>query len=126
MAANPTARDPRSEPAVDPARYLLAERWNNQLWYAAEPASVGSEPPVPLDAHVPQWRQQIADQADREPSRAGVDAVVISQARAEVLAALLRELSTRLRPGLAVGPIQSDGSLRDLLDELFDDLLTRC
>jgi hypothetical protein len=124
MAANPPP-DPRSEPAVDPARYLLAERWNNQLWYAAEPPSVGSEPPVPLDTHVDRWRREIAEQADREPNPDRVDAMVISQARAAVLAAVLRELSTRVRPGLAAGPIQSDGSLSDLLDELSSDLLGR-
>lgn len=125
MAANLTPHDPRSEPAVDPARYLLAERWNNQLWYDAEPTSVGSEPPVPLDAHVARWRQEIAAEAVNEPNPDRTTAVVISQARAQVLAALLRELSTRLRPGLAVGPIQSDGSLSALTEELYFSLLER-
>jgi hypothetical protein len=80
---------------------------------------------VQLDQPVTRWRGEIEAQATREPPLAQVDAVVISQARATVIAGLLRELSTRLRPGLAVGPVQSDGTLARFVDELRDDLQTR-
>lgn len=108
----PDERDPRSRPAVDPARYLLAERWSRQLWYMSEPASIGSDPPVPLDANVEEWRNRLEE--GRSQGRGGIS----SHEWVEVVAALLRELSTRVRPGLAVGPIVSDGSLQEFVLEL--------
>lgn len=39
--------------------------------------------------------------------------------------ALLRELSTRLRPGLSVVPVVSDGSLSAFVTELAEDILRR-
>jgi hypothetical protein len=44
---------------------------------------------------------------------------------ASVLAALVEELSKRLEPGLAVGPIEPDGSISRLAKELADDLFHR-
>jgi hypothetical protein len=119
-------RDPRDRPAVDPSRYLLAEDWNKRLlWLDPEPPHVGSNPPVPLDAHVAEWRAEIEAQVGVEPDISRVDAVVISQARTRALVALMRELSTRLRPGLAVPPVVSDGSLSAFALELAEDLLRR-
>lgn len=119
-------RDPRDRPAVDPSRYLLAEAWNQRLgWLAEEPVSVGSDPPVSLDEHVGEWRRWIEEQAELEPDPHLVRAVVISEARTRVVVALLRELSTRLRPGLSVGPMVSDGSLSAFVEELAEDMFRR-
>jgi hypothetical protein len=113
------------DPEVDPSRFLLAEGWNAQLWHEPEPDSVGSVPPVLLDANVAHWRAEIARHIHLEAVPQGLDVVVISAARAGVIASLLRELATRLRPGLAVEPVQSDGSISSLAAELAQDMYAR-
>jgi hypothetical protein len=116
-----------TEPAanrVDPAQHLMSGRWDNAFWYD-EPAPPGpDESPVPLDALVAQWRGLIEAASEHEPARR-LEVVVISAVRAQVIAYLLRELSNRLRPGQAVGTIQSNGSLSRFIAELAEDLFIR-
>lgn len=110
---------------LDPARHLLAEGWNRLPWYETQPPAGRDVPVVGLDRHVPEWRVAIRAQAGREPSPDRVDAVVISQNRARIIAELLRELSMRLRRGVTAGPIHSDGSISRLAAELAEDLQNR-
>jgi hypothetical protein len=110
---------------TDPARHLLAERWNKSLWYRAEPPA-GSDPPVPIDAHVAEWRAAIEAGRELEPHPSERrHTIVLSHQRVEVICNLLRELSKRTRPGVAVGPVQSDGSISQLAIDLAEDLRNR-
>jgi hypothetical protein len=109
--------------SVDPARHLISGRWDIELWY--EPPPLGTGPAVPLDALVAEWRELIGAERRKEPRPDSVDVVVISAVRARIIAYLLRELSNRLRPGFAAGPIESDGSLSAFITELAEDLKSR-
>jgi hypothetical protein len=110
-----------------PARHLMAQRWNQTFGLYGDEPEDGSDPPVPIDAHVPAWRAAIRS-GPVNPSRwtspdpAGeyrsVTGVVLPHAHVRVVCDLLHELAKRLRPGLAVGPIESDGSLNELATEL--------
>ena len=80
---------------------------------------------MPLAARVAERRARMAEQVAVEPPPSRIDAVVISEARSRVLVALLRELSTRLRPGLSVAPVISEGSLSAFVTELAEDIPRR-
>jgi hypothetical protein len=108
---------------MDPARHLLSGQWDYTFWYA--PPAPGTGSAIPLDELVAEWRALIEAERGKEPPLANVDAVVISAVRAQIIAYLLQELAARLRPGFAVGPILSDGSLSAFVEELATDLKTR-
>lgn len=105
-----------------PSRHLLSARRHPRPW-PQPPSDTG--PLVRLDEPITRWRAEIDAGSSVEPSPERVDAVVVSHARAVVIAALLRELAARLRPGSPVGPVQSDGALSALAEELQEDLSAR-
>lgn len=108
-----------------PGRHLAAANWDNLFGNDPEPPD-GSDPPVPLDARVESWRAAIDEGRAVEPAgRKMVEAAVLSHERATVIAALLRELSKRMRPGFAAGPIDSSGEISALAEELAADLWKR-
>jgi hypothetical protein len=112
---------PRPHP--DPTRHVLI-----YPAYDRQPDGTVTVRPIALDEAATEWRAVVEAAATAEPSAKqqppnGV--VVISPGRASVIAALVRELSKRLQPGLAVGPIQSDGSISRLAKDLADDLNRR-
>jgi hypothetical protein len=109
--------------SVDPARHLVSGCWDIELWYSPPP--LGTGPAIPLDELVAEWRALIEAERGKEPPPGKLDAVVISAVRAQIIAYLLRELANRLRPGYAVGPIRSDGSLSAFVTELAEDLMSR-
>jgi hypothetical protein len=108
---------------VDPARHLVSGRWDIELWYSPPPPGTG--PAIPFDDLVAHWRELIEAERHKEPRPNSVDVVIISAVRARIVAYLLRELSNRLRPGFAVGPIESDGSVSAFITELAEDLMSR-
>ena len=109
----------------DASRHLASAAWNNPMWYLPEPPD-GSDPPVPLDADVERWRAEIEAGRAHEPSvRVSRSTAVLSHERATVIAALLRELSKRTRPGFSCDPIVSTGAISALAEELADDLWNR-
>ncbi|BCY11783.1 hypothetical protein [Actinoplanes sp. L3-i22] len=112
--------------AYHPARHLAAADWHTPLWYLPEPPD-GSDPPVPLDAKVAGWRAAVERGRSREPAGRALTThtAVLSHERATVIAALLRELSKRMRPGFTAGPIESAGELSALAEELAADLRRR-
>ena len=84
--------------------------------------------PIPLDEAAAEWRALVESGRAKEPSvknQPPNGVVVISPGRAWVIAGLVEELSKRFEPGLAVGPIESDGSISRLAKELADDLRHR-
>ncbi len=109
--------------AFDPARHLASADWNHPMWYLPEPAD-GSDPPVTLDRNVPDWRSAVAAGRAKERSRGGLtrSTALLSHERAVVIAALLRELSKRTRPGFTAGPITSTGEISALAEQLAADL----
>jgi hypothetical protein len=114
-----TGRPPK--PYLDPARHLLSHT-------RLEETASGSRQfrPISLDEEAWDARQLVEAgldaEAGRRPAR-GV--VVISVNRALAVSRLVEELSLRLAPGLAVGPIESNGSLSQLAEELSRDLYRR-
>jgi hypothetical protein len=109
-------------PHLDPARHLLVYPKRARR---ADGRDV--EEPYLIDELVPQWRRALdAGRPDEAAlGRPAPGVVSMSANRALVLADLVEELGLRLRPGHAVGPIQSDGSLSRLATELADDLMER-
>jgi hypothetical protein len=106
-------------PELDPTRDLLIYPEHRH-----EPDDTTTVRPIPLDDAAAVWRTALESASATEPSPTdqppnGV--VVISPGRAWVIAGLVDELSRRLRPGLTVGPIPSDGSLSRLAKALADD-----
>lgn len=82
--------------------------------------------PKPLDDFVAQARPALAAGAAIDGRAPGSrDIVAISTQRAGVIATLLEELAARLRPGVASGPIRSDGDLARLTHELAEDMYRR-
>jgi len=66
-----------------------------------------------------------AASSDNGRVRVSRDIVSISRERATLLGDLLEELALRLKPGLEVGPIQSDGSFSRFARELAEDMYRR-
>jgi hypothetical protein len=95
---------------IDPTRHLLSRPTPLDLDTAAAEARVTLERGAEFDAR---------------PAMGSAHIVAISPSRALVIAGLLDELSLRLKPGLAVGPIRSDGSLSRLAQALSDDITRR-
>jgi hypothetical protein len=105
---------------LDPTRHLLIHPAYDQ-----HPDGSLAARPIPLDEAAAEWRALVESGRAKEPSvknqpPSGV--VIISPGRASVIVELVAELSKRLEPGLAVGPIQSDGSISRLAKELAEDL----
>lgn len=110
-------------PHLDPARHLLI-----YPAYDRRPDGTETVRPIPLDEAAAEWRAMVESSRAKEPSPkqqpwSGV--VVLSPGRASAIVALVKELARRLEPGLAVGPIESDGSIGRLAKELADDLFHR-
>jgi hypothetical protein len=106
----------------DPTRHLLVHLQRRRL-----PDGTTEASPIGLDEIVAEYRSSLALSAAAE-SRLGPSArelVVVAPGRAAIIAELLDELALRLRPGTAVGPIRSDGSLSRLVRELADDMYRR-
>jgi hypothetical protein len=112
--------NPPSTP--DPTRYLLSLPTLVDL-----PDGRHTIGPYPLDAAAADWRGRVARHVDVEVNYGNRlhDSIVISADRGAVIANLLDELAERLRPGLAVGPIHSDGSISQLAQELAEDMFLR-
>jgi hypothetical protein len=110
-------------PHLDPRRHLLI-----YPAYDRQPDGTVTVRPIPLDEAAAEWRASVESSRAKEPSvknQPPNGVVVISPGRAWVIAGLVEELSKRLEPGLAVGPIESDGSISRLAKELADDLVHR-
>jgi len=110
---------PMPRPERDPAQHFLSR-------YAVErhPDRFRAKP---LDEYAVDARPVLAggaviDDLDTAGSR---DIVAISVQRAGVIADLLDELATRLRPGVETGPIRSTGKLSGLARELAEDMYRR-
>ena len=110
---------PGAEPTTGSIRLATFSPGTTKLWPASSTVRGRA---VRLDEPVADWRARIDAARSVEPDPARVDTVVVSHARAEVLASLLPELAARLRLGLPVGPMRSDGSLSALAAELQEDL----
>ena len=108
--------------AADPARHYLTK-----ARYVPSGGGRHEALPLDLDAPVAGWRAEIAAGRGHEPNVTYFypDLISCSLARMRVLAELLHEYAARMRPGRAVGPVQSGGALSGLLDELANDLRTR-
>jgi hypothetical protein len=116
---NPTLRRPN----LDPRRHLLI-----RPAYDKQPDGTVAVRAFPLDEAAAEWRSSVQAASTGEPSPKQQPAngvVVISTTRVWVIAELIGELAKRLEPGLAVGPIESDGSISRLAKELADDLFHR-
>jgi hypothetical protein len=110
-------------PHLDPIRHLLI-----YPAYDRQPDGTETVRPIPLDEAAAEWRAAVESSRAKEPpvnNQPPNGVVVISPGRASVIAALVAELAKRLEPGLAVGPVQSDGSISRLAKELADDLVHR-
>jgi hypothetical protein len=114
------------EPNVprDPTRHFLKEARYERL-----PDGTEVVHPVTLEAAAADLRRTV-DAEDTvalgiEFPEEGDKVIAISKARALAIAALLGELSLRLRPGREVGPIQSDDSLSRLAHEVARHLHNR-
>jgi hypothetical protein len=110
-------------PHLDPRRHLLIHPA-----YDERPDGTIAVRAIPLDEAAAEWRSAVDAACADEPSAKqqppnGV--VVMSSTRAAVIAALVEELSKRLEPGLAVGPIESNGSISRSAKDLADDLYHR-
>lgn len=103
--------------AADPARHFVT-----LARYAGDVAV-----PLELDAPVAGWRAAIAAGRAHEPNvtYAYPEVLSLSLERTRVVAELLHEYAARMRPGVAVGPVQSSGELSRFLAELATDLRTR-
>src|SRR5262249_11939817 len=110
--SSPTMSDERQVP--DPTRYLLAQQ-------RLEPQADGSltRRLIPLDEAAQDWRgMQDSDGRRRgelglEYPEEGEQSVAITWAHARMLASMLEELSARLAPGRAVGPIRADADVSE-------------
>jgi hypothetical protein len=81
--------------------------------------------PIPIEAEAAHLHDVIVegrpDEADLGNDwRSGV--VAMSRARGGTMGVLLKELAARLRPGVAVGPIQADDSMSRLAADLAWEL----
>jgi hypothetical protein len=104
------------KPELDPARH-----WLVYSQYEETPDGVGRFRPITLDEAASRGQEVLetgSDDTGKPLNRSGI--VVLPAGRATTIAGLLEELSLRLRPGLEVGPIQSDGSISDLARELAE------
>ena len=96
----------------DPTQHLLI--WSD---YKRRPDGTLQVTPIGLDAVARDFAESITKgrpaELELDPND-GNPAVAFSARRAQVIAALLSELSQRLQPGREVGPIQGDGELSEL------------
>ncbi len=97
---------------IDPTRHMLSVgEWKER------PEGGHTRVPIPLEVEAASLRASI--DAGR-PTEAGLDndwrdgVVAVSRSRGGVMGVLLEELAARLRPGVAVGPIQADDALSKL------------
>ncbi len=103
-------------PQPDPARH-----WLVYPQFESNPDGGGSFRPITLDEAAAKIREGLeAGDADTGRASNAADIVVLPPGRATVIAGLLEDLALRLRPGLEVGPIDSDGSFSALARELAD------
>lgn len=103
-------------PQPDPARH-----WLVYPQFEPAPDGGGSFRPITLDEAAARSRESLeTGDADTGRVRNAADIVVVPPGRATVIAGLLEDLALRLRPGLEVGPIRSDGSFSALARELAD------
>ncbi len=110
----PDLRPPH--PDLDPTRH-----WLVYPQYESTPDGAGRFQPITLDQAAGTSRESLeTGDADTGRVRNSADIVVIPPGRATVIAGLLEELALRLRPGLEVGPIRSDGSFSALARELAE------
>jgi hypothetical protein len=114
------------EPNVprDPTRHFLKE-----ARYERRPDGTEVAHPITLEEAAADLRRSV-DAEDTvalgiEFPEEGDQVIAISSARALAIAALLGELSLRLQPGRAVGPIRSDDSLSRLAREVAQHLHDR-
>ncbi|AEV82487.1 hypothetical protein ACWT_1469 [Actinoplanes sp. SE50] len=107
-------RDPDDD--RDPARHLLS-----RVRYRRLPDGTQQRVPITLDQAAAEFGELIdagrPAEVRLDPDEGRDEVAAFSRQRAKVIASLLDELSRRVRPGLAVGPIQSDGKLADLAAE---------
>jgi hypothetical protein len=96
----------------DPTRHLL-----HQVRFEPQPDGSEVRRPISLAEAERNWRELASVDARRraelglEHSEEGEQTVAITRALAVGLAAMLEELSMRLAPGRAVGPIQAEADL---------------
>jgi hypothetical protein len=101
---------------IDPTRHIISVTdWEKR------PEGGYGKVPIPLDAEAAHLREVVAIRRPGQPAldndwRSGV--VAISRSRGGTIGVLLKELAARLRPGVAVGPIQADDSLSRLAADL--------
>jgi len=96
--------------ALNPARHLLVF-----MDYVDTPDGGVRSTPISLDKAGAHFAGMIREgrkaEAGLDVDYPSTDDVGLSTGRARVIASLLEELSIRLEPGRAVGPIESDGEL---------------
>ncbi len=92
---------PNQEPERDPARDSLA-RW---VYRGREKS------PISLDDFAADLTRGLAGVRESYDNDFQTGVVAISRARAQAMASLLEELAIRLRPGISIGPIDSDGTM---------------
>jgi hypothetical protein len=101
---------------VDPTRHMLS-----LTDFEKRPEGGHRKVPIPLEAEAAGLSGSISrgrrDEGDLDNDwRSGV--VAFSRARGGTMGVLLAELAVRLRPGVAVGPIQADESMSKLAADL--------
>jgi len=97
----------------DPTRHLLAQEHFERL-----PDGRQLRRPIPLDEAAAEWRRLLESDNRRRaelglehPEDDGSELAAFTRARALALSAMLQELSLRLAPGQAVGPIDASGEI---------------
>lgn len=95
--------------APDPTRHLLAREHFERM-----PDGSQLRRPIPLDEAAADWRRLLeadirrrAELGLEHPDDDGSELAAFTRAQALALSAMLEELSLRLAPGRAVGPIQA-------------------